>query len=100
MCHFNPFSMINTIYKAMAQPWAPKWPQLMQTFSWNMSRIHLFFPFQLKPTVYYRYIDDIFMIWSHGMDKIKHIFDNASNTHPNITFIYEASTALHFLASK
>ena len=25
--------------------------------------------FPLKPTVYYRYIDDIFMTWSHGMEK-------------------------------
>ena len=28
-----------------------------------------FFP--LKPTVYRRYIDDIFMIWTHGIEKFK-----------------------------
>ena len=54
-------------------------------------------PFPHKPTVCYRYIDDIFMIWSHGMDKFKYFFDNANNTHPNITFTCEAYTALHFL---
>ena len=53
--------------------------------------------FPLKPTVYYRYIDDIFMIWSHGMDRFKQFFNNANNTHPNITFTYEASTASPFL---
>ena len=50
-----------------------------------------------KPTVYYRYIDDIFMIWSHGIVKFKQFFSNANNTHPNTTFTYEASTALPFL---
>ena len=53
--------------------------------------------FPHKPTVYYRYIDDIFMIWSHGIDKFEQFLSNANNTHPNITFTYEASTALHFL---
>ena len=37
------------------------------------------------------------MIWSHGMDKFKFFLYNANNTHINITFTYEASTALHFL---
>ena len=53
--------------------------------------------FPHKPTVYYRYIDDIFMIWSHGIDKFEQFFSNANNTHPSITFTYEASTALPFL---
>ena len=37
------------------------------------------------------------MIWLHGMDKFKHLLDNASNTHPNITLTYEATIALPFL---
>ena len=37
------------------------------------------------------------MIWSHGKDKFEQFFMNANNTHPNITFTYEASTALPFL---
>ena len=53
--------------------------------------------FPLKTTVYHRYIDDIFMIWVHGIDKFKKNSNNATNTHPNITFTYEASTALPFL---
>ena len=51
-------------------------------------------PFPPKPTVYYRYIDDIFMIWAHGMDKFKQFFYSAGNTHSNITYTYEASTAI------
>ena len=53
--------------------------------------------FPLKKTVYYRYIDDIFMIWTHGIDNFKQFFNNANNIHPNITFTYETSTALPFL---
>ena len=32
------------------------------------------------------------MIWAHGMDKLEKNVSNANNTHPNITFTYEAST--------
>ena len=52
--------------------------------------------FPHKPTVYYRIIDDIFMTWSHGIDKFKLFLYNTNNTHPNITFTYEPSTALPF----
>ena len=69
----------------------------MQSFSWNLSKILFLSSFPHKPTVYYRYIDDIFMIWSHGIDKFEQFLRNANNTHPNITFTYEASTALPFL---
>ena len=42
--------------------------------------------FQLKPTIYYRYIDNIFMIWARGIDKFKQFCNNVKNTNPNITF--------------
>ena len=69
----------------------------MQSFSLNLSKILLSSSFPNKPTVYHRYIDDIFMIWAHGIDKFKQFFNNANNTHRNITFTYEAYTALPFL---
>ena len=53
--------------------------------------------FPHKLTVYYRYIDDIFLISAHDIDKLKQFFNNANNTHPNITFTYEASSVLPFL---
>ena len=53
--------------------------------------------FPHKPTVYYRYIDDIFMIWSHGIDKFEQFLHNPTNTHHNTTFAYEVSTALPLL---
>ena len=29
-----------------------------------------------KPLVWWRYIDDIFMIWQHGEEKLKKVFKN------------------------
>ena len=37
------------------------------------------------------------MTWSHGIDKFKLFLYNTINTHPNITFTYESSTALPYL---
>ena len=37
------------------------------------------------------------MIWAHDIDKFYFFTCNANNTHTNITFTYEASTALPFL---
>ena len=54
--------------------------------------------FNLKPTAYFRYIDDIFLIWPHGIDTLLTFLENANRTHPNISFTYEySSTAVSFL---
>ena len=74
-----------------------KWRHHMQSIIMEFIENPFLSSLSLKPTVYYRYIDDIFMIWAHGIDKLKQLFSNANNIHPNITFIYEASTALPFL---
>ena len=48
-----------------------------------------------KPLAYYRYIDDIYIIWSHGLD-ILHNFIN--NQHSNIIFTSNISTmSINFL---
>ena len=54
--------------------------------------------FNLKPTAYFRYIDDIFLIWPHGIDTLQTFLENANRTHPNICFTHEySSTAVSFL---
>ena len=54
--------------------------------------------FNLKPTAYFRYIDDIFLIWPHGIDTLQTFLENANRTHPNISFTHEySSTAVSFL---
>ena len=54
--------------------------------------------FYLQPTAYFRYIDDIFLIWPHGIDTLETFLENANRTHPNIIFTHEYSTtAVSFL---
>ena len=51
-----------------------------------------------KPSVYYRYIDDIFLLWPHGNDSLTHFFEHANNIQQNIQFTHECSkTTLPFL---
>ena len=52
----------------------------------------------LRPSIYYRYIDDIFPIWPHGNDSLTHFLEHANNIHQNIKFTHERSkTTLPFL---
>ena len=52
----------------------------------------------LKPSVWWRYIDDIFMLWQHGEDKLKEFIEYLNNCHPTIKFTYETSPkSINFL---
>ena len=42
-----------------------------------------------KPLVWFRYIDDIFFIWTHGEEKLEKFLKDFNNYHPNIKFIHE-----------
>ena len=54
--------------------------------------------FNLKPTAYFRYIDDIFLIWPHGIHTLETFLEDANRTHPNISCTHEYSTtAVSFL---
>ena len=44
-----------------------------------------------KPTIWLRFIDDIFMIWPHGIQKLKLFMDLLNNYHSTIKFSYEHS---------
>ena len=51
----------------------------------------------LKHSIYYRYIDDILLIWPHGIDSLRHFLEHANNIHQNIKFTHERSkTTLSF----
>ena len=54
--------------------------------------------YPLKPLIWKRFIDDIFLIWTHGEDSLKD-FDNYLNSlHPTIKFTSETSTtSVNFL---
>ena len=51
-----------------------------------------------KPLAYYRYIDDIFIIWSHGLDLLHNFINCINHQHSNIIFTSNISTtSVNFL---
>ena len=60
-------------------------------------------PNNLKPLVWWRYIDDIFFLWQHGEESLKLFFDhlNSDETHKSVKFTFEYSdTTINFLDVK
>ena len=57
----------------------------------------------LMPLFYVRFIDDIFMIWTHGSEELEQFTTRANSSHPSIKFTTEISssnlTFLHVLIS-
>ena len=48
----------------------------------------------LKPFSWWRFIDDIFMIWTHGEEHLKTFIGYLNSIHPSIKFTYEYSNSL------
>ena len=48
--------------------------------------------YPLQPLIWKRFIDDIFLIWTHGEDSLKEFLNYLNNLHPTIKFISETST--------
>ena len=44
-----------------------------------------------RPLVWFRYIDDIFFLWTHGEESLKQFLDNLNNYDPNVKFTREYS---------
>ena len=45
----------------------------------------------LKPFVWWRYIDNIFMIWQYGEENLKNFLENLNSCHPTIKFTADYS---------
>ena len=45
----------------------------------------------IKPSIYYRYIDDLFPIWPHGNDSLTRFLEHANNIHLYIKLTHEFS---------
>ena len=59
------------------------------------------YPYHLQPQVWYRYIDDVFMIWDYGKDELDKFVTHLNMCNANITFSSEISpTHLSFLDLK
>ena len=51
-----------------------------------------------KPTLWLRYIDDIFCIWPHSLSQLDEFHQHINSAHPTLKFTYEVSpTSLSFL---
>ena len=48
--------------------------------------------FQDKPLFWFRYIDDLFMVWTHGNEKLDTFIAYLNNICPTIKFTSERST--------
>ena len=47
---------------------------------------------KLKPRIWHRFIDDVFIIWTHGKDKLEDFLDYINRVHETIKFTAEHST--------
>ncbi|XP_067848012.1 uncharacterized protein [Heptranchias perlo] len=82
---------------AMGTKFAPQYAKIfMHKFE------HDFFTAQdLQPTLYTRYIDDIFFLWTHGEESLKRLHDNINKFHPTIKLIMDySSESVSFLDTR
>ena len=55
----------------------------------------------LKPYIWWRYIDDIFLIWEHGEESLKFFLEKINSIHPTIKFTADWSySSINFLDVK
>ena len=50
--------------------------------------------FDLKPYVWWRFIDDVFMIWEHGEEELLRFISYLNSIHPTLKFTHSYSTDL------
>ena len=48
-----------------------------------------------KPLIWWRFIDDIFLIWTEGEEHLKHFISHLNSIHPYIKFTHEYSNSPH-----
>jgi len=85
---FNGTNYIQIMGTAMGSPMAPSYASLFmgkleQDFLENEN---------FNPTVWLRFLDDIFMIWNHSEEDLHKFINSLNNFHPTIKFTYTASS--------
>ena len=75
----------------MEQAWAPTWPPPMPTSLWaDLNNKSWLMP-EKKPSIWWRYIDDIFTHWNHEEESLNSFIGEINQAHPTIKFITEQS---------
>ena len=73
-------------------------PSYANLFMAKLESSLLSHPTTLKPLVWWRYIDDIFALWTHGEEALKEFIDDLNTAHSTIKFTSEWShVQIHFL---
>ena len=56
---------------------------------------------EMKPLVWFRYIDDVFFIWTHGQEKFDSFLEELNRCNSSVKFTYESNkTSIPFLDLK
>ena len=85
-------STANGTYKRGELRWVRNLHQIMLIYFWLSEKC------VLKPSVYWRFLDDIFMIWEHSKEDFYKFVKILNTHHPSITVKAELSSeSMHFL---
>ena len=75
-------------------------PSFANIFMYHFEEQHVY-PYPYKPTLWLRYIDDIFMVWDHGLDELNKFIQHLNTSMDSIKFTTEISDSeLNFLDVK
>ena len=86
---FNKKNYLQTRGTAMGTKMAPSYADIfMHTLETKLLK-----DYPLTPTYYYRYIDDIFLIWTHGLNSLLDFHTHFNSYHQSIKFSIEHSTS-------
>lgn len=84
------FSYDNKIYEqldgvAMGSPFSP----VVVGFFMEQFEQQAISTANYKPKIWYRYVDDTFVVWSHGREKLEEFLQHINSIHENIKFTME-----------
>lgn len=72
-------------------------PTFANIFMAHFENTHVY-TYPLQPILWLRFIDDIFMLWTHGVGELQSFHTHLNAAHPTIEFTMEASdNMVHFL---
>lgn len=91
---FNDINFLQKMGTAMGSPMAPAYASLfMGKFEHDFLQ-----SMPIKPEIWLRFLDDIFMVWNDSMENLQIFIDKINNFHPSIKFTYNISqTSVSFL---
>ena len=80
------------------QQWEQNVHQAMRSYLWENWRLNFLSTTRLRPLVWWRYIDDIFMIWPYTRLELNSFLEALNSFHETIKFTSEVSaTSVNFL---